>query len=239
MVDNSENGTGHRAAGVFVDLLPEGAAEQRSAVGTEFSFYAAAKRLFDIVGAVSLLLFFLPALLIVAWLIRQDGGPALFRHPRIGRNGRAFMCLKLRTMVVDAQQRLDALLDCDPRARLEWERGQKLSNDPRVTRFGHFLRITSFDELPQLINVLCGEMSLVGPRPITRQEIARYGAHASDYLSCRPGITGLWQVSGRSATDYVRRVQLDSEYARNMSLRLDVAILVRTVRVILTRDGAC
>lgn len=239
MVDNIENGAGHRTPGVFVDLLPDEAVDRRGAVGTEFSFYAAAKRLIDIVGASLLLAFFLPALLIIGWLVRQDGGPALFRHPRIGRDGRVFMCLKLRTMVVDAQQRLDALLARDPVARVEWRRSQKLSNDPRVTRLGHFLRVTSFDELPQLINVLRGEMSLVGPRPITRQEIARYGALASDYLSCRPGITGLWQVSGRSGTDYSRRVQLDSEYARNVSLRLDLAILIRTVRVILTRDGAC
>jgi exopolysaccharide production protein ExoY len=237
MVDQIENGAGREPAGVLVDVLPDGSMFRVPGSGS--LLYPACKRLIDIIGASAALLFFLPVLLLVGWLIRQDGGPALFRHPRVGRGGKIFMCLKIRTMVIDAQQRLEAVLDKDPAARAEWERSQKLANDPRVTKLGHLLRITSFDELPQFINVLRGEMSLVGPRPVTETELERYGGNVGDYLSCRPGITGLWQVSGRSSTDYRRRVSLDSEYARTASLRLDVSIMLKTVRVILSRDGAC
>lgn len=239
MVDHIENGAGSRSSGVLVNILPDRAALGAETEGARSLLYPFVKRSIDVVGALALLMFFLPALLIVAWLIRSDGGPALFRHPRVGRGGRTFHCLKLRTMVIDAQQRLDALLESDPAARAEWQRSQKLSKDPRVTRLGRFLRVTSFDELPQLLNVLRGEMSLVGPRPVTTVEIARYGKSAVEYFSCRPGITGLWQVSGRSSIDYRRRVELDSAYARQVSLRLDISIMLKTVRVLLSRDGAC
>ena len=189
MVDQIENGAGREPAGVLLDVLPDG--NMFRVPGSGSLLYPACKRLIDIAGACAALLFFLPVLLFVGWLIRQDGGPALFRHPRVGRGGRVFMCLKMRTMVVDAQKRLEAVLENDPAARAEWERSQKLANDPRVTRLGHLLRITSLDELPQLINVLRGEMSLVGPRPVTEAELERYGGSIGDYLSCRPGITGL------------------------------------------------
>lgn len=237
MVDQIDNGAGREPAGVLVDVLPDGSMFRIP--GSRSLLYPACKRLIDILGASAALLFFLPVLLVVGWMIRQDGGPALFRHPRVGRGGKVFMCLKIRTMVIDAQQRLEKVLENDPAARAEWERSQKLANDPRVTKLGHFLRITSFDELPQFINVLRGEMSLVGPRPVTEMELQRYGANVGEYLSCRPGITGLWQVSGRSSTDYRRRVLLDSEYARTASLKLDFSIMLKTVRVILSRDGAC
>ena len=239
MVDHVENGAGSRSSGVLVDILPDRAALGADTEGTRSLLYPFVKRSIDVIGASVLLMFFMPALLIVAWLIRSDGGPALFRHPRVGRGGRIFHCLKLRTMVIDAQQRLDALLESDPTAHAEWQRSQKLSKDPRVTRLGRFLRVTSFDELPQLLNVLRGEMSLVGPRPVTTAEIVRYGKSAVEYLSCRPGITGLWQVSGRSGIDYRQRVELDCTYAREVSLRLDISIMLKTVRVLLSRDGAC
>jgi undecaprenyl-phosphate galactose phosphotransferase len=142
-------------------------------------------------------------------------------------------------MVPDAQAVLDELLANDPQARIEWERDQKLKNDPRVTRIGKILRTTSLDELPQLFNVLSGEMSLVGPRPIVDDEIKRYGAAFHDYVSCRPGITGAWQVSGRSQVSYAARVRLDRNYARHRSFALDCLILARTAWVVLRRRGAC
>ena len=199
---------------------------------------ARTKRLFDLVVGSLLVLFFLPFMLAIALLTRLDGGPAIFRHRRIGADGVPFPCLKFRSMVVDAEARLNELLARDPLARAEWERCQKLADDPRVTVLGNFLRQTSLDELPQLFNVLRGEMSLVGPRPITEAETRRYGAAIAEYYACRPGLTGLWQVSGRSDVDYVRRVRLDAEYARNWSLGQDIRILLRTIHVIVTKNGA-
>jgi Undecaprenyl-phosphate galactose phosphotransferase WbaP len=196
------------------------------------------KRSVDLVGGMLLLLALLPVMFAIALLVKRDGGPILFRHKRIGANGKPFSCLKFRTMCVDAEERLQNLLAADPEARAEWERDFKLKNDPRVTTLGNFMRQTSLDELPQLFNVIRGEMSLVGPRPIVTAEAARYGAAFRDYLGCRPGLTGLWQVSGRNDIDYDSRVQLDSSYAREWSLRRDVAILVRTVGVVFGRTGA-
>ncbi|WP_240756653.1 sugar transferase [Roseicella aquatilis] len=199
----------------------------------------ALKRGLDILGAGLLLLVLAPLFLLLALLIRADGGPALYAHERVGRGGRRFGCLKFRSMVVDSQARLAALLDADPAARAEWEATRKLKDDPRVTRIGRILRATSLDELPQLINVLRGEMSLVGPRPVVAAELAEhYGAAAEAYLSVRPGVTGLWQVSGRSDTSYAARVALDAEYARTASLRTDLRILSRTPMVVLSRRGA-
>lgn len=196
------------------------------------------KRGLDLIGAVGLLLALLPVMLVIALLVKRDGGPIFFRHKRIGANGKPFSCLKFRTMCADAEARLQKLLAEDPEARAEWERDFKLKNDPRVTRLGSFMRQTSLDELPQLFNVIRGEMSLVGPRPIVMAEAARYGAAFRDYLGCRPGLTGLWQVSGRNDIDYDSRVQLDASYAREWSLSRDVSILIRTVRVVLGRTGA-
>lgn len=196
------------------------------------------KRLFDMVAAFLLLILLAPLMGWLALRIRQDGGPALFAHQRVGRNGRMFPCFKFRSMVVDAPERLEKLLASDPTLRAEWERDHKLKDDPRISAVGHLLRSTSLDELPQLINVLRGEMSLVGPRPIVTAELEKYGEDAEYFLMVRPGITGLWQVSGRNDVDYDTRVYLDTWYVKNWSLWYDIAILFKTVRVVLRRDGA-
>ena len=198
----------------------------------------AAKRAFDFAGAVALIILLSPFLLIVGTLVATSGKPIFFRQSRIGRSGEMFKCYKFRTMVPDAEKVLLDLLERDPVARAEWQRDFKLKNDPRVTKIGAFLRKTSLDELPQLFNVLKGEMSLVGPRPIVQAELNRYGRAARWYLAARPGMTGLWQVSGRNDTDYIRRVALDTYYVRSQSLMLDLVILLLTVRVVVARRGA-
>ena len=200
--------------------------------------YQWSKRLFDIVAANALLIVLSPLLLTLSILIRRTGGSAIYGHPRIGRDGKPFMCLKFRSMRPDADQVLKELLASDPQARAEWERDFKLRNDPRVTPIGEILRKTSLDELPQLINVVKGEMSLVGPRPIVADELSRYGNYKPLYLQVLPGITGLWQVSGRNDTDYRERVNLDAWYVQNWSLWYDIAILFKTVDVVLNRRGA-
>jgi Undecaprenyl-phosphate galactose phosphotransferase WbaP len=216
-----------------------GAAPRRRALARPASLQPMLKRALDILGAGALLLLAAPAFALLALLIRADGGPAFYAHERVGRGGRRFGCLKFRSMVTDSQVRLAALLDADPAARAEWEATRKLKDDPRVTRTGRFLRATSLDELPQLINVLRGEMSLVGPRPVVAAELAaHYGAAADHYLSVRPGITGLWQISGRSETSYDTRVALDTQYATNLSVWTDLGILLRTPVVVLSRRGA-
>ncbi len=189
--------------------------------------------------AVLLLLLLSPLMLLVAWLTwRRDGAPIFFGHYRVGRGGKLFRCLKFRTMYRESEQMLADLLRDSAEARAEWQRDQKLSNDPRITPVGHFLRRTSLDELPQLFNVLRGEMVLVGPRPITVSELTRYGRVRWHYLSVRPGITGLWQVSGRNDTTYDERVALDRSYVEKRSVWLDLQILFKTVGVVLSRDGA-
>jgi exopolysaccharide production protein ExoY len=189
--------------------------------------------------ALLLLLLLAPLLLLVAFLIwRRDGAPILFAHYRVGLDGKMFRCMKFRTMLRDSEPLLAALLASSPQARAEWQRDQKLEKDPRVTAVGNFLRRTSLDELPQLINVLRGEMNLVGPRPITVGELTRYGRVRWHYLSVRPGITGLWQVSGRNNTSYAERVAFDKHYVEKRSAWLDARILMKTVHVVLARDGA-
>ena len=203
------------------------------------ALFPIAKRALDIVGAGVGLVLLAPFFLIVALMVRADGGPAFFAHQRVGRGGKLFGCLKFRSMVIDSQARLETLLANDPAARAEWEATRKLKNDPRITRIGRFLRSTSLDELPQLINVLRGEMSLVGPRPVQEAEIDRYyGASAAHYMAVRPGITGLWQVSGRSETSYESRVALDVSYVSRPSLLADISILLRTPVAVLSRRGA-
>jgi Undecaprenyl-phosphate galactose phosphotransferase WbaP len=196
------------------------------------------KRVFDLLAALMLLILGALPLLYVALRIRRDGGPAIFAHKRVGQSGKVFPCFKFRTMQVDAEERLRELLANDPAARAEWEREFKLRNDPRITPIGHFLRRTSLDELPQLFNVIRGEMSLVGPRPVIRAELARYGDDVDYFLMVRPGMTGLWQVSGRNDTSYETRVYLDTWYVKNWSLWYDIAILFKTIRVVLKREGA-
>lgn len=202
-------------------------------------FDAIAGRLLDIVCALALLLFLAPLMLLVAVAVLvSDPGPVLFGHERLGKNGRLFRCWKFRSMVVDAEVRLAALLERDAAARLEWQHGHKLRNDPRITRIGAFLRKSSLDELPQLFNVLAGNMSLVGPRPIVFAEVGRYGRYFVNYCSVRPGITGLWQVSGRNDVSYRRRVAIDVAYTRAKSLKLDCMILAVTVPRILMARGS-
>lgn len=198
-----------------------------------------AKRLLDIVGAIILAVVLSPLLLVVGLALAHDRGPIIYRHARTGRDGRTFGCLKFRTMVPNAEQVLRDLLDEDPELSGEWLRDQKLRNDPRVTTVGRFLRRTSLDELPQLWNVLKGDMSLVGPRPVVREEWARYGRRLHHYLAARPGVTGLWQVMGRSDSCYRRRVALDCIYAKKRNMLLDLFILLRTVKVVVQGRGAC
>jgi Undecaprenyl-phosphate galactose phosphotransferase WbaP len=175
---------------------------------------------------------------ILAIASRMDGGPVLFAHRRVGAGGRPFYCLKFRTMVVNADRVLADFIAKDPDLAAEWEACRKLVNDPRVTRVGRILRKTSLDELPQLINVLRGEMSLVGPRPIVESEVPLYGEAIAHYYATRPGLTGLWQVSGRSNTSYTRRVQLDVWYVNNWTIWNDIAVILKTIPVVLRRQGA-
>lgn len=200
--------------------------------------YEATKRVLDVVGAIVLAAVFLPLILAIAVLMRREGGSIIYKHRRIGRDGRVFECLKFRTMVPNADQVLRELLERDAAMKAEWVRDHKLRCDPRVTRLGRFLRRTSLDELPQLWNVMRGEMSLVGPRPVVKEELLRYGRNVGTYLSAKPGITGLWQVKGRNDTDYRRRVVLDTYYVRNQNLVLDLYILLKTTRVVLGGSGA-
>jgi exopolysaccharide production protein ExoY len=193
----------------------------------------------DQLGALVLLVLLSPVMGLIALFIwRTDGAPILFEHYRVGRHGRLFRCLKFRSMRRDAQQRLAALLRDDEAARSEWQKYRKLANDPRVTPIGRFLRRTSLDELPQLFNVLRGEMALVGPRPITVAELTLYGPGRWHYLSVPPGLTGLWQVSGRSNTTYSHRVNLDCHYVEQRSLWMDMQILFKTIKVVALREGA-
>jgi exopolysaccharide production protein ExoY len=189
--------------------------------------------------ALGLLVLSCPVFALVIWLIwRNDGAPGFYSHYRVGRDARLFKCLKFRTMYRDANALLDELLQHDEAALLEWQRDQKLQHDPRITPVGRFLRRTSLDELPQLINVLRGEMALIGPRPVTVAELSRYGGVRWHYFSVRPGITGLWQVSGRNNLSYQERVALDQRYIETRSLWVDFHILYKTVRVIFSREGA-
>ena len=186
----------------------------------------------------ALIVFLAPLMAVVALLVKLDGGPAVFGHRRVGADGRSFRCWKFRSMVLNADEVLAKLLETDPAARAEWERDFKLRADPRITPIGRFLRVSSLDELPQLFNVIAGEMSLIGPRPIVAEEVARYGEAYRYYCACRPGMTGIWQVSGRNRVDYGRRVFYDQQYAMSWSFLLDLALLCRTVVVVTLRNGA-
>lgn len=180
-----------------------------------------------------------PLLLIIAAAIYLDSpGKVIFKHTRIGKDGKLFGCYKFRTMCMDADKKLAELLDRDAAAKEEWERDFKLKDDPRVTKIGKFLRKTSLDELPQIFNVLKGEMSLVGPRPVVEAELEKYGEYLDDYLMVRPGITGMWQVNGRSDTTYEERVHMDSWYVRNWSIWIDIMLLWRTVKSVFKCEGA-
>jgi undecaprenyl-phosphate galactose phosphotransferase len=185
-----------------------------------------------------LLLLTAPVFLILVMITRLDGGPAFYAHRRIGAGGRPFDCLKFRTMMPNSDHILRQVLADDPVRAAEWRVMRKLRDDPRVTRVGRFLRKTSLDELPQLINVLRLEMSLVGPRPIVESEVPLYGENIAQYYATRPGLTGLWQVSGRSNTSFARRVQLDVWYVNNWSIWHDIAVLLKTIPAVFKREGA-
>jgi lipopolysaccharide/colanic/teichoic acid biosynthesis glycosyltransferase len=204
----------------------------------ERGVYPVFKRAFDVVGASFAVILLSPLLVAIVGCAYLSGGSPLFKHRRVGRGGVFFDCVKFRTMVTDADSVLQDLLNSDRQIKEEWLRDHKLRDDPRVTSFGRFLRRTSLDELPQLWNVLRGDMSLVGPRPVVPDELRRYGRRVPVVLSTQPGITGLWQISGRNNTEYRRRVALDVCYVRSRSVLLDLYILFKTLRVVFTRRGA-
>lgn len=203
-----------------------------------FGYEGFGKRAFDIVLAILLLPVLVPViacLAITAW--RTDGAAPFFGHVRVGKDGRRFRCWKIRTMIVGAQEKLAAYLADNPAAAAEWARDHKLTNDPRITWFGAFLRRTSLDELPQIWNVLKGEMSFVGPRPVVEAELEKYGRSVEYYLSMKPGITGLWQVSGRNDVTYTQRVAMDRAYNRLVSPILDIQIIAMTGLSVLKLTG--
>ncbi|NTU77166.1 MAG: undecaprenyl-phosphate galactose phosphotransferase WbaP [Alphaproteobacteria bacterium] len=196
------------------------------------------KRSFDVVASGFAVLALSPLMIALAVMVKLDGAPAFYGHKRLGLNGKTFQCLKFRSMMLNSEELFEKYLAAHPSERKEWNETQKLRNDPRVTRVGRFLRSASLDELPQLLNVLKGDMSLVGPRPIPPREQNLYGGDIAHYYRLRPGITGLWQVSGRNDVSYAQRVQMDSWYVRNWSLWHDVAILCKTIPVVFLRTGA-
>jgi exopolysaccharide production protein ExoY len=195
------------------------------------------KRLFDLLLALLLLPVICPVILMLWLIVSCDGGAGFFGHTRIGRNGQIFRCWKIRSMVPDAELALKNHLASEPAAAREWLRSFKLDDDPRVTKFGSFVRKTSLDELPQILNVLKGEMSFVGPRPVTQRELRKYGPGKSAYLATTPGITGLWQVSGRNSTSYAERVEFDIQYVQQKSLALDLKIISKTAAAVLNQTG--
>ncbi len=204
------------------------------------SFNQFAKRTFDIVVSILLLPILLPVIGILAYFIKKESpGNVFYAHNRVGRDGKVVPVLKFRSMYSDSKERLEKLLESDPAIREEWEKNFKLKNDPRVTKIGKFIRESSLDELPQIFNVLKGDMSLVGPRPVVEEELKKYYKDSAEYYKMvKPGITGFWQVSGRSDTDYDFRVKVDTWYVYNWSLWLDIMVLIKTIRVVLLKEGA-
>lgn len=199
----------------------------------------AVKFVFDIVLTAVGTILISPLFLALCICVAIDNkGRVIFAHQRVGKNGKLFSCYKFQTMIPNAQKALEDYLDNNPKARIEWETNFKLSNDPRVTKLGAILRKTSLDELPQIFNVLKGDMSLVGPRPVVKAELAKYGDNKQEYLMVRPGITGMWQASGRSDTTYDERVAMDTWYVRNWSLWIDLEYLYRTFAAVVSRKGA-
>ncbi|MFC5505711.1 sugar transferase [Bosea massiliensis] len=221
------------------ELSPPFALSLRSKRADHDTPQFAIKRGFDFTAGLVLLFLLAPLMLLIIVLIRAgDGGPAFYRQTRIGRGGRAFRCWKFRTMACNSDEALRQILASDPTAAREWAENQKLTHDPRVTPVGVFLRRSSLDELPQLFNIVVGDMSFVGPRPIVAAERERYGEAFSHCFSVPPGLTGLWQVSGRSDCSYATRISLDSQYVSEWHLLLDAKILMRTVPAVLTQKGS-
>lgn len=193
------------------------------------------KRALDVTAILLAAPFILPMVGLLALMVSRDGGSVFYTQQRVGRGGRAFRMWKLRTMVSDADERLEMYLQSNPEARREWDETQKLKSDPRITRAGHFLRRASLDEVPQLWNVFVGDMSLVGPRPMMLNQQALYPGKA--YFTLRPGITGYWQTAGRNKTTFEARVDFDDDYARDLSLWTDIKVLARTVGVVMRCTG--
>eukprot|EP01037_Dinobryon_pediforme_P016564 gene16564-16744_t len=210
----------------------------RSSLNVKTLYADQLKRTLDVVLALAAIAVFWPVMLLFAILISVDGGPVLFRHERIGQHGKKFNCLKFRTMILGAADCLEEYFIYNPDERHEWETRQKLCFDPRITAIGKFLRRTSIDELPQFFNVLRGDMSMVGPRPVTDAELCRYSDKCDLYQSVRPGITGIWQISGRNDVSYQARVEMDERYSREHSLRGDIIILLRTPQAVFAKTGA-
>lgn len=204
----------------------------------QYIFYDRVKRFIDVVSAFLALLIFSPLFIFLIILTSLDGGPPFFKQVRLGHQGRIFIMWKFRSMVVDADNHLKIMLENDKTLREDWDVWRKLKIDPRTTVFGKWLRRLSLDELPQLWNVLKGDMSLVGPRPILPSEVKLWGGNLLDYQSVRPGITGLWQVSGRSKLTYEQRISLDLEYIHHRSWMLDTLITLKTIRVVFLSIGA-
>ncbi|MBB5666850.1 exopolysaccharide production protein ExoY [Rhizobium leguminosarum] len=197
------------------------------------------KRALDLLLAIAALILLSPLLLLVAMIVKfSDRGPVFYSHTRVGFGGAPFGCLKFRTMKTDASAQLAELLQNSAAARSEWEATRKLKDDPRITAVGDILRRSSLDELPQLFNVLRGEMSLVGPRPITAEELPRYGEHIWAYMAVRPGLTGHWQTSGRNDVSYEHRVSLDVHYLNNWSLGRDLIIIAKTIPALFSQRGS-
>lgn len=197
------------------------------------------KRLIDLLLIIVSAPLVFPVMLVLALLVKTTSkGPIFYRHKRVGKSGKEIKCWKFRSMYVNSQEMLEEILRTDPARKEEWERDRKFIDDPRVTKFGKFLRKTSLDELPQLINILIGEMSFVGPRPVTEEELEKYGENAAFILSVTPGLSGMWQISGRSDTGYEERIYLDKFYIQNWSIWLDIWILIRTVWVVINGKGA-
>jgi exopolysaccharide production protein ExoY len=202
---------------------------------TAHGFYPTFKRIFDVVAVLIFAPFVVPFIAILAIFVKLDGGAAFFGQPRVGINGHTFNCWKLRTMVVAAEEKLEEYLEQNPAARAEWDESQKLTNDPRITRLGRILRKISADELPQLWNVLTGDMSLVGPRPMLPSQRSLYPGNA--YYGIRPGLTGLWQISDRNKCSFAGRAKFDTAYANTVSFWVDMRILLKTVRVVINGTG--
>lgn len=198
------------------------------------------KRIMDIIGGLVGLMLLAPATIIVAILnfINKENGPIFYAQKRVGKDGKMFKMYKFRTMIVDADKKLNEILEKDEALRKEWEENRKLKNDPRITKIGNFLRKTSIDEIPQFINVLIGNLSLVGPRAVVADEIEKFGIYQKDVLSVKPGITGYWAANGRSETSYEERVFMETKYAMNCSVWMDIKILFKTVVSVLKKEGA-
>jgi exopolysaccharide production protein ExoY len=221
-----------------IDIYPTTATENQVLYSNHSTLYSRiGKRVFDLLFALLLLPVIAPLIFMLWVIVIADGGSGFFGHERIGKNGRVFRCWKIRSMVPDAENSLGTYLENNPEATKQWALNFKLDNDPRITRIGNFIRATSLDELPQILNVIKGEMSFVGPRPVTQVEQEKYGLARSAYLATTPGITGLWQVSGRNTTSYDKRVELDMQYAQTKSLALDLWIITLTAGAVLKQTG--